>query len=396
MSRDIQKRFSLSKKSKKLEKLIEKLAKATLEGYKEEEYQEIWNEISKEEQRLKRDFLEKYPPNPPNTKSEYAGISGILIENSSKPTKGDLRHCLSWGNNEEIYIWTHTKDEYSGLISKVTQDVKNIEPYWKTFGSALRCAFGLATSFERIWDFEYEWIYNFEPKATSKQQDWLNEDELTRNYFSGTVKSIKYFYEISPILQLLLNDDTFYIASQNLITAIENHWFCQICALQKPENRTHKNHDPTLWEVANEIPKMEVAIVQATRSVEAILGKPGNREKESKLYKMKQKWIQKLDIDPEDTFVLTEKSFLDYYYDLFEIRGSAAHSLGKMDYKLKREKTIQAQSFSWLILLSYFRKNALDEENAAKALNFNLNLLSAEDDHMSTKLTKRSQLEKNL
>jgi len=148
-----------------------------------------------------------------------------------------------------------------------------------------------------------------------------------------------------------LSDDKFFVACQNIIAAKKNHEFCQICALTPEHLRKHNHFEPEIWEKASLVPKLEAAIVQATRSVEAILGKPGNRETASKLARTKKRWLVNIDLNPDDKYELAGKSYLDYYYDLFSLRGFAAHSFGELSFNMKRIETIEAQSFAWIIII---------------------------------------------
>jgi len=80
---------------------------------------------------------------------------------------------------------------------------------------------------------------------------------------------------------------------------------------------------------------------------------------------------------------------LDFYYSLFfELRNSSAHSYGNIHFDLERKKVVEAQCFAAVILKSYFAQNVLNNEQAMKMLNFNIELLSKVCENMSTSLTE--------
>jgi hypothetical protein len=135
------------------------------------------------------------------------------------------------------------------------------------------------------------------------------------------------------------------------------------------------DREPEIWERINLLPKMEAAIVQATRSVEVILGKPGKRDTPGKLIRAKERWADNILINPDEEYKLTGQSYIDYYYDLFERRNKSAHSYGELSFHMQRQETIEAQSFAWIILADYYKKKSIPEEDSLKALNFNTKLL---------------------
>lgn len=256
---------------------------------------------------------------------------------------------MTWGH-ERLWLWTHTRDKHAGLVSEVDLAVKGLD-VWKSFASGFRGALGLCQALERLQDVDYLWIYRFEPKREREEQEYRNRDDAL-GLGSATILSLRSFGELVPLLDLLQRSDVFFVAAHNLMVASENHGFCQECALRPPEHRVHDDHEPAMWERALVRPKLEAAIVQATRAVEALIGKSGDRKTYIKLDRVKRRWTEAIDLDPEDEFAFAGTSYLDYYYRLFEIRGTAAHSLGRLPFELDCEMTIGAQSFAWLILNS--------------------------------------------
>ncbi|WP_158294574.1 hypothetical protein, partial [Halomonas urmiana] len=121
------------------------------------------------------------------------------------------------------------------------------------------------------------------------------------------------------------------------------------------------------------------------------LGKPGNRDSHQKLSRVKKRWNGAVDLNPDDSFAAAGKSYLDYYYELFQLRGQSAHSFGSIPFELTRQLTIEAQSFAWEVLVAYFRKHSLSVEDAAEDLELNLELVESEPENWSTPLTAESK-----
>ena len=162
-----------------------------------------------------------------------------------------------------------------------------------------------------------------------------------------------------------------------------------ICELSSYPYHDHLAEEPEIWEHAAIIPNMEVAVVQACRSVEGILGEPPNSQKQGAVMKHKKRWEELTGINPDSIFEKANMSYWDFYYKLFfELRNPSAHSYGNINYKLEKAKTVQAQCFAAIIVRDYFNKHVLELKEDKKKLNFNLSLLDRVSDVMSTKITK--------
>ena len=167
------------------------------------------------------------------------------------------------------------------------------------------------------------------------------------------------------------------------------HYICLICELSSYPYHDHLAEEPEIWEHAAIIPNMEVAVVQACRSVEGILGEPPNSKKQGAVMKHKKIWEELTGTNPDSIFEKADMSYWDFYYKLFfELRNPSAHSYGNINYKLENAKTVQAQCFAAIIVRDYFNKHVLELKEAQKKLNFNLSLLDRVSDVMSTKITK--------
>jgi hypothetical protein len=98
--------------------------------------------------------------------------------------------------------------------------------------------------------------------------------------------------------------------------------------------------------------------------------------------------MRQIDLNPDDLYVKAGKSYLEYYYDLFEIRNSSAHGLGDINFELTRESAIKAQCFAFILLREYYLKNALDKETAMERISFNRDLTNIEEQTVERKKTK--------
>jgi hypothetical protein len=348
----------------------------------------LLQKLLQEQHQARIDYYKENPVDAPNNVLKHALIEGIDISNDFILSKGDLNEFFSIGH-EKFYCWTHETDEYSKLVVEVNPKVKE-KALWKTGISVLETAFTMACELESTHEFVYDWVYRFNHNESIDNLHFLKDRYHTLN--KSSIHRIHEFSNIAVLIEILTRDDKFFIACQNIIAAKQNHEFCQVCALTPEHLRKHKDHEPEIWERINLLPKMEAAIVQATRSVEAILGKPGKRGKTVKLSKVKERWSKNISINPDEEFKLTGQSFLDYYYALFELRNKAAHSYGELSFHMQRQETIEAQSFVWIIISDYYEKNSISEEDSLKALNFNIKLINQfKDVNVSSKGTKNGE-----
>jgi hypothetical protein len=196
---------------------------------------------------------------------------------------------------------------------------------------------------------------------------------------SCAFQTIDYWFDRAHILELLLRSEEFFVAFQLLSYTFKSHWFCLECAVRPAERRRHDHPEPDIWNLAASIPAMENGILQATRCVEALLGKPGSRESPQKLERTKQRWRDAVTLDPDEQFSLVQKSFLEYYYDLFQTRGFAAHSYGRLPPDLTCAQTVAAQTFAHKVVHSRFERDAVSADEAQQRLNFNSQLLDNSD-----------------
>ncbi|TCS78628.1 hypothetical protein [Tepidibacillus fermentans] len=113
------------------------------DGDKQLMYQ-LFQELVEEQKKIEQ----KYPSDIPIEVCRHAIISGILIENSSGFKVNDYIPLMVT-EYEKLYIWTHTKDEYSSIVSEVSTEVKKLN-YWKNLGYIIRFALAYHYFFEHI------------------------------------------------------------------------------------------------------------------------------------------------------------------------------------------------------------------------------------------------------
>lgn len=354
---------------------------------------ELENRISKliENQKKQRDdYLKKYPDDPPNNQCKNAYIKGLLIENSFEPRISEINKLFET-NYENVYVWTYEENKYSVIVIDVNLEVKELS-IWKNIGSVIWLALQYNDNFQ--WNsedfFEYKWMYYFDNKKKLLEHEFNNVEDIERNDLNqGRILKVTDIGNLASVIELMLRDDKAYTALMALNNSFLQHHICLECELGKNPYHDHLSKEPEIWEHAMLIPNMEVAIVQACRCVEAILGQPPNKKKQNQLMMHKKKWIQLTGINPDDIFEKANITYIDYYYELFyHLRNSSAHSYGNIHYDLENKKTVEAQCFAFVLIKAYFYKNKKNLDEAQKALKFNFELLKRVDKDKTTRITK--------
>ena len=361
-----------------------------------DEMKKAWDEYIETVKKENEEIAEKYPLDVPNKASNKAVITGVFIENSFQPNVGD---CIDFFEieNEKVYLWTQKENENSVLLVEVNENVKN-NKCWVTLASLIELSRSLWTSFERkICDdkLSYKWIYHFEPHTNIENSTFYGMTiggptrlELTE-FDSGMILKATDIAEMAHIIELLHRDEKAYTATAALQSSFSSHYCCLICETSKIPYHDHLSEEPELWDYVTVIPEMEIAVVQACRSVEAILGEPPSR-KATKLYGFKEKWKEIVGFDPDSLFEKGGMSYLEFYYKLFdELRNPSAHSYGNIHYDLLKKNTVEAQCFASKILFEYIKTHTLENVIAREKLSFNNELLSRVSLEMSTKSTKK-------
>ncbi|MFD5854034.1 hypothetical protein ACFWGC_28390 [Cytobacillus pseudoceanisediminis] len=329
---------------------------------------------------------EYYPTDIPNKVCNHAFIQGIKFENSFKPKVHDFVQLMKC-DDEELFLWTHTKDSYTALVSRVSDHVKD-KNFWKNIGTVIQLANSYSRDFEHTMELDYKWCYYFDSNKSISEQEIYDCDDFDRYSLpNGTILKLTDLYFISPIIELLLRDDKAYTAMSNFYASMKTHYCCLICELDRYPYKKHPSHEPKFWEQANVISDYEAAIVQACRCVEALVGKPAKKENRNRFLEHKQKWINQIGINPDDKFTKGDTTYIDFYYKLFDLRNAAAHSYGTIPFELERKQAVEAQSFASLLLDGYVAKNVLSNEIVIEKLSINQKLIEKVDVTMSTPKT---------
>ena len=326
----------------------------------------------------------------PNSEFNVAIISNVQIDNSFFPEIGELNEIFKLPN-EQIFVWTHTDNEYSKLVSKVNLDVKD-KNYWKTFGVILKLTRALTTHFEVIIDPNYHWVKDFNP--TSKPYDLVHAEveryrndefnfkfEVDQIIKNGNILNLNFLYENADIIASLVKDEKFFWSVQHLVSSIENHWYCHTCELSPTHLRKHPSHDFDKHYEVFVLPRLEIAIIQAVKAIEGILGQPGSNKKR------RIEWWER---SFNEKFRETGKTNLEYHdYLVNKLRNKVAHNIHNKPFKFNRAETIDAQFYAWVIIHDYFSKTHLTSINGIESLNFNLDLQKRINPNLGTRMTTK-------
>jgi hypothetical protein len=350
-------------------------------------------ELTKEDYIGKQEYYKKYPSDVPNQCAYNAFITGFSFENSFEPKVGNCE-CFFETPNEKMKIWTYKKNTNSVMVSEVNPSIKELD-FWKNVAFVIDLALSLSACFELVSenDSDYKWMYYFdENKENFDNIVFNNLDEFGHhNLFCGRHLKLTDISNIANIIELLLRDDKAYIAISLLKLSFLSHQCCFICEMsKKPYYHDHLIFEPKCWEHAVFIPTMEIATVQACRTVEGLLGDPPNRKNKNGLIRHKKKWEELLKINPDDIYEKNGMSYIEFYYYLIDdLRNPSAHNNGIINFELKRKKVVEAQCFAVKIAIEYFKTNMLDLRRAKKKLKFNEKLLKRVKKNMSTKMTDK-------
>lgn len=342
--------------------------------------------------KMQEEQKQKYPSDIPNEVAKHGFIRGYLIENSFEPTVDEYNFLCKIGL-ENLYVWTYKKDNYSVLVSETDLNVKSLS-CWKTASNLIWLSKMFYNAFENATNEnlpDYKWIYYFVPgETTIDQVVFFGLSELeAKSLGTGIVLKITDIADYSPVMELLLRDNKAYTSLAMVFSAFCSNYCCLTCELSQTPWHDHLTDEPPIWKQIEMLPKLETAIVQSCRAVEAIIGEPPNKNKQRKVYEHKQNWATTIGLNPNDIFEKAEMSFWEYYYKLFfELRNPSAHSYGNIHYDLLRKQTVEAQCFAAIIVQNYIKTNILDKDQALDALYFNRELLSKVSDNMSTEITK--------
>jgi hypothetical protein len=304
---------------------------------------------------------------PPDELFNKALLSGIIFSNTTNLKDGSYVPFFEI-NNEKAFLWKPKEFNYNVLIVEISPLIK-VEKFWRTLAIILEFTMAYSSLFEVMMECDYNWMKNFHPNIREQELEFLElNDDSAR--FSGLIREPEFIKEFSPFIELLHRDELFYCMWMNLNSSFNSHHFCLRCANELEGYQMHPNHEIPIWQRAQAVPAMEIAIVQSTRAVEAALGKPGKKEQ-----RVLERWKSAITIEPFDEFPIARMNYLDYYKKMFKVRGDAAHSLGELPYDVRRAITIEAQCFAFEIMSNYYQKNRISTAKAVTLLNLNTQLI---------------------
>lgn len=358
--------------------MTEKLDENRLKDMEDEITMEIEEEFKKESE-VRKALIDKFPPNPPNEVCKHAFLKGLSIEDFTKPTVNEYIPFFEVPY-EKIYVWNYKGNIHLGLISEVSPAVKE-QVFWKSVGNVLQLSLAFYEDFESSGfdlEIDYKWINYYNPNNLIDQEIFFNIDESELHSISNArIMHVSQIALMAGVIELLIRDDKAFTSLALLNSSFRMSPCCLICELSEHPWHDHLIGEPQIWEQGIILPKMEAATVQACRCVEGILGEPPKRSKQGKVFEFKTKFNEMLGIDADKIFTKGNKSYLDFYYDLFfELRNPSAHNYGNVHFDLERKKVIEAQCFATIILNAYFKKNMLENDEAKKLLKFNKKLLN--------------------
>ena len=320
----------------------------------------------------------EYPRDIPNETCNHAFIYGMSVVNNFCPKVGEYNLLFSTPS-EDVYVWTYKKNTESALVSVVDPSIKEA-PFWKTAGRLIQLSSLFVEAFDLSYEpVEYKWMYHFDSNNTEIDKinfyglSWLERQCLSK----GRVYKATDIAKLANVIELLIRDDRAYNAVSLVKSAFDSHWCCLICETSSHPYHDHLSEEPPLWNQAEVLQNMEIAIVQSCRAIECLIGEPPNRNNKNGLLRHKQKWKETIGIDPDNCYEKAQESYLEFYYDLFfELRNPSAHSYGNIHFDLQRKKAVEAQCFAAIVLREYMVKSLLDNEVAKEKLHFNKDLLS--------------------
>ena len=177
------------------------------------------------------------------------------------------------------------------------------------------------------------------------------------------------------LVQLLLKNKTCLSSLINFNSSMQLSYCCLICELTLSGPKMHTSHEPRVWEKLSNINNFETAILLAYKSVEHILGHPPDSKNKLKIIRFKGKWLKLININPDSIYEKASMTYIEYYFYLLSLRNGSAHADLKNSFELERRKTIEAQCFAAIILMSYINYNLPSYEDVTTELKINSKLV---------------------
>lgn len=213
---------------------------------------------------------------------------------------------------------------------------------------------------------DYNWLYDFKPAAQLDGHVALYQDHVDFGTLNGAMLPIDRLASLAPLLELLARDPVFFQAAYQLEAAFEAHYCCMVCVFSGKAH--HEHFEPQPWEYLAELPRYEIAISQAVRSIETLVGKPGKRDDPGKIHRFKKGWAEKFTHDPDGPFLDGPQTYLDAYYEAFTFRNDASHCWRDASPRTRRRSAMQAQALAYDLLIDYGNRRMLDVPAACEEL----------------------------
>lgn len=310
----------------------------------------------------------------PNKNINTGVLSGLHIRNTFGLSEKECLQVLSLPY-ENVSVWTYKKGAYSKLISEINPAVNQLY-YWKNFGILFKYARAFTSAFESFIELDYNWIRNFDrfkkieklhyPKLTKFMNDnFIFDYHLTNIYDRGEVLDLSYFFDNKKLFKELYVNDAFFFSVQHLVSAfsIFRNYHMHLSIPTSLTKRYNQIYDKSYE--AFTLPRLEIAIIEATKAIEGLLNKPSSIEKITK------RWEKLFNIDPNKKFLDTELSYVNYYaYLLNEIKNNITQNIKSNPFDRLNVMAIQAQEFARKLIVSYYEKLISSSNVEDKSITF--------------------------
>ena len=310
----------------------------------------------------------------PNKNINTGVLSGLHIGNTFGPLEKECLQVLSLPY-ENVSVWTYKKGTYSKLISEINPAVNQLY-YWKNFGILFKYARAFTSAFESFIELDYNWIKNFDrfkkieelhyPKLAKYMNDnFIFDYHLTNIYDRGEVLNLSYFFDNKKLFKELYVNDTFFFSVQHLVSAfsIFRNYHMHLSIPTSLTKRYNQIYDKSYEAFA--LPRLEIAIIEATKAIEGLLNKSSSKEK------ITERWVKLFNIDPNKKFLDTELSYVNYYANLLnEIKNNITQYIKSKAFDRLHVMAIQAQEFARKLIVSYYEKLISSSNKEDKTITF--------------------------
>jgi hypothetical protein len=305
------------------------------------------------------------------TEVSYAGITGFLTHKSFLDGCPHL-HSVAQIGAEELLFWRPKNSDYYNIIAKISGSRSDYFSNNIDIPAAivLMLAEFIETTGEsgRDWTSEYyryQWIINFNPLESIETQTFENQHyrDALHSLRTGRSSTPQDLCRRLRFGEAFRCDRQLFHAALCLFAAMQSHYVCARCALSE-DYQMHR-HDPIQsWDFWHEIACIDSVIVQATRTIEYLVGKPNKSTDGDHSDRFRSRWCQRLDIEldhpmsihPADAGDRSGMTNGEFYRLLFQFRNSSAHAHIRCTEQFMRANAVQSIAFAWQVFLSYLRK----------------------------------------